>query len=90
MTRAIRVDSTEYVKVTLTADHDITADTIEISLDGGGTWHSAEHVTGGVRILVGPAASLPLAAGMRAVLLRIYDSPEVPVISAGSLVVLAT
>ena len=87
--RSIRADSTEWLTVTLTADHDITGDDVEMSLDGGATWHTAEHVTGGVRLLVGPGAALPLTTGVRTVYVRIHDMPEIPVLSAGALTVVA-
>ena len=87
--RAIRGDSTEYLKINLTSPDDITTDLVEVSLDSGVTWHAAEHVTGGVRILIGPAGVASLPAGRWDVRVRITDSPEIPVISAGTLAVTA-
>lgn len=87
--RNIRADSTEYLHITLTADHDITSDTVDVSLDAGANWHTAEHVTGGVRLLVGPGASpaIALPDGINQVLVRIHDVNETPVLSAGTIFV---
>lgn len=76
--------SVEYVHVKLTTPQDVSADPVEISFDGGSTWHAAQHETGGVRILVGPDQLL-LPTGLLRVLVRITDSPEVPVLDAGRL-----
>lgn len=93
MPLTIRPDSTEYVTATVTADHDITGDTIEVALPVSGvapvTWIGADvlsvvEVSGKwvatYRILVGPASGdVSLEAGTYDWILRVTDSPEVPV-----------
>ena len=81
-----RGDSTEYVTFLLTTPDDITGDTVEASFDNGITWHPTEHCAGGVRLMPGPAGGdLILPTGTVAAILRIHDTPETPVIPAGSL-----
>lgn len=89
--RTIHADSTEYLYVSVTTDHDITGDDIEMSFNDGDTWHTAEQVAGGARLLVGPGASpaIPLPSGLVTVLVRIHDTDETPVIPAGSIAVIA-
>lgn len=83
--RIINVDSTEYLTVAITSDRDVTADPVSISFDYGATWHLAAHATGGVRLLVGPSGDVTLTPGVYDVRVRISDSTEIPVLSAGSL-----
>jgi len=83
--RSLRPDSTEYLNVDIAADVDISTDLIEISLDGGITWHETEHTATGVRVLVGPSGGLHPLPAREIVLIRIHDTPEVPVITAGVL-----
>jgi len=84
----VRADSTEYLHVTLTTPDDITNNTVQLSFDNGTTWHTAEHVAGGVRLLVGPAGgAVTLTPGLRAVVVKVTDAPEVPIFTAGNLYV---
>ena len=101
--RAIRGGSTEYLRITIVADVDISDDATVASFDGGITWHALDHVgaaqpvQGSVgityrletRLLVGPSGRLTLPAGTVPVLVRVTDSPEVPEVNAGTLVVTA-
>lgn len=94
MPLTIRPDSTEYVTATVTADHDLTGVAIEVALPVAGvapaTWIAADvlSVAEGAagkwvatyRILVGPASGdVALEAGTYDWILRVTDSPEVPV-----------
>lgn len=94
MPLTIRPDSTEYVTATVTADHDLSEATIEVALPVTGvlpeTWITADvvsvaEVSAGkwvatYRVLVGPASGdVALEAGTYDWILRVTDSPEVPV-----------
>jgi hypothetical protein len=85
-----RADSLEYVKVTLTADHDITADTVQLSVDGGTTWVTAASLGNNTYgVLAGPGGVItwPTAGQNYKVLARVTDSPEIPVLDAGRIYV---
>ena len=91
----LRADSTEYVTATVTADHDISADTFDVCLypqgsTGAETWLTASVLgstndgtkwTITYRILVGPNGGLvTLVKGTTYDwLLRVNDNPERPV-----------
>ena len=93
MPMTIRADSTEYVTATVTADHDITGDVIEVATPAKGqaptTWTAAtvlgveqagQKWTATYRLLMGPAAGdIALDAGQYDWLIRVQDTPEVPV-----------
>lgn len=57
MALSLRADSTEYVTATITADHDITGDVIEVSVPAKGqapvTWYPAD-VTGVAEVATAP------------------------------------
>lgn len=78
--------STIYQHVALTADHDISADTVRISLNGGTDWYDLEHVSGTTdstwRILLGDGQALD-PAGDATALVQINDDPEVVIVNAG-------
>lgn len=94
MPMTIRADSTEYVTATVTTDHDITGDVIEVATPAKGaapeTWTATSvlSVTEGTpgkwtatyRLLMGPAGGdIALAAGSYDWVVRVQDTPEVPV-----------
>lgn len=88
MGEQIRADSKEFVVVPLTkvpVGIDLSSDTFEMAFvtkrTSPATWHAAiyDATDNTVAILVGPGA-LVLAPGFWVVLLRVTDSPEIPVI----------
>lgn len=83
----MRHDSVEYLTLSVTADHDITADPVQVSFDNGTTWVALEHVTGDAwRILVGPGHPVSFNPGDQPkVVVRVSDTPEDPTIDAGRL-----
>jgi hypothetical protein len=97
----IRADSTEYVKSTISVDHDITGKSIQVALPttntSPSTWVDAEVLgtvsdagiwTSTYRILIGPAAGdITLTAGTYDWTVKVIDSPEVPVRKSGVVVV---
>lgn len=87
MDRTVRQESREYVSVTLTSPDDLTGIPVELSFDSGATWHAAEVIGDNARVLVGPSRiELPRARIL--VLVRVTDSPEIPVFPAsGDLVI---
>lgn len=97
----IRTDSTEYIKSTITVDHDLTGKTIQVALPAAGvvptTWFNStvtdvtEAPTGiwtaTYRLLVGPAGgALVLTEGTFDWTVKVTDTPEVPVRKAGTVV----
>jgi hypothetical protein len=106
MVLSIRADSTEYATATVSADHDITAATVEVALPvtntPPSTWYAATKVgtvqvgarwTCTYRILIGPAAGVTsLSAGNYDWTVRLTDTPgpEVPVRKVGVVTVTAT
>ncbi|MGH3536320.1 MAG: hypothetical protein ACRDQG_16635 [Pseudonocardiaceae bacterium] len=101
MPMTIRADSTEYATATITADHDITGDVINIALPVKGgdavTWTTATvtGVTAGTgtwtatyRILLGPAGGdIALDPGAYDWLVKVTDDPEQPVRKADTITV---
>lgn len=106
MVLIMRADSTEFATATITADHDISAATVEVALPPANvapmTWYSATKLgtvqvgtkwTCTYRILLGPASGVTtLSAGSYDWTVRLTDTPgpEVPVRKAGSVMVTAT
>jgi hypothetical protein len=91
--------STEYLPVKGTADVDISNDQLDVSFDKEATWHPMENL-GAVhdtttqlwawraRILIGPGnGGLALPVGDHGVRVKIRDTPEVPVLRAGTLTI---
>lgn len=103
---SMRADSTEYLTATVSADHDISAATVEVALPvtntAPSTWYAAEVLsttqtgqrwTSTYRILVGPAAGVTsLSAGQYDWTVRITDDPgpEVPIRKVGVVTITAT
>lgn len=89
----MRADSTEYVGVPLTltpAGVNLALDTFDMafvankdSVVPAPSWHPAtwDAAKGVVKMLVGPGG-IVIAPGSWVVLVRVHDSPEVPVIPA--------
>jgi len=100
----MRADTLEYATATITADHDITGKTIEVSLPAAGnapsTWVPADvvnvaPVSGGrftatYRVLIGPAGDFTLPPGIYDWTLRLTDTPEVPVRFVDKVTITAT
>lgn len=95
----IRVDSTEWIYGTVTADHDLTGVSIEVALPATGvapsTWYEAtvtdvaqtasNRWVATYRLLVGPAGGeVTLSAGTYDWIFKLTDSPEVPVRKTGT------
>lgn len=91
----MRADSTEYVKVplpTVPAGVDLTLDSFQMafaatkdSIVAAPDWHTAiwDPVAQVVELLVGPGAGgVVITPGSYVVLLKVTDSPEIPVIAA--------
>lgn len=94
MPMTIRADSTEYVTATVTADHDITGDPIDVATPVKGAapsvWTQATVLavdssvagkwTATYRVLMGPAGgAIALDPGSYSWILRVTDNPEQPV-----------
>lgn len=91
MPLTMRADSTEYATATVSADHDITADTIQVALPTAGvapsTWYPAQVLsvvpsagntrwTATYRILLGPVGGVTqLTPGTYDWTVKITDSP---------------
>lgn len=76
----------EYLDVTVTADVNLTND-VDFSLDVGETWVAAEWI--GSAALSRTARYLldttEMARDVHTVLVRLADTPETPIVSAGSI-----
>jgi hypothetical protein len=94
--------STDYIHTKVSAqshgvDIDPTGDEVFIAFMPPGTdptdadWHDAEWEAFGAnywaKCLVGPAGGVALSKGAYVMWVKVVDSPEVPVIPAGSLVI---
>lgn len=106
MPLTMRADSTEYATATVSADHDISAATIEVALPAVGApasvWYEAEVLSvaqvgqrwqATYRILIGPGAGVTtLTAGSYDWTVRITDDPgpEVPVRKVGVVTITTT
>lgn len=95
----IRADSTEYATATITASHDLSANTIEVALPETGQAPSVyllAEVTGSVdqgngkwvttyRVLLGPGGAKTLTKGTTYDwVVKVTDDPEIPVRLAGT------
>lgn len=90
MTNRTLVQGTvEYLDVTLTADVNLTG-TVEFSLDRGATWLTAAWIgsAGTTRTARYLLTTATLHKTNYAVWVRLSDSPEVPILAAGSLLVI--
>lgn len=81
----------EYYTWPVVADVDLVPP-IELSIDGGQTWHETEAVSGGIRALVAgpdaednPAGTIVLSRGVNSILARCIDNPEVVIRGAGAI-----
>lgn len=92
---SINQDSLEYLKVPVTAPVGVTIDTqvVEIAVMAPASqpeeadWRNAEWSDGNVaRILIGPGEKV-LTPGSYMVWVRITDTPEIPVLTAGTITV---
>lgn len=104
MPLSMRADTLEYATATITADHDITGDTIEVSLPVTSnppvTWVAADvvEVTAGAggrytakyRVLIGPSGDFTLTPATYDWTVRLTDDPEVPVRKVDQLTITAS
>lgn len=81
----------EYMTWPVVADVD-PAPAIQLSVDGGETWHATEPVAGGIRALVAgpdatgnPANTIVLGVGVNRFTARAVDNPEVVIRGAGDI-----
>jgi hypothetical protein len=85
-TRVLYRGTVEYIGGTIAAgDDDLTGDTIEVSFDRE-TWLDAEVTAPGVWRLLVSEDNLP-EVDRATVFVRIADTPEIPVLRAGTLVI---
>jgi hypothetical protein len=84
--RVLYRGTVEYLTGTIAAgDDDLTGDTIEVSFDRE-NWLTAEVTAPGVWRLLVSDTNLP-DVSRTAVYVRITDTPEIPVLRAGTLVI---
>lgn len=88
----LRRDSTEYVSIPITAPVDIDSDVVEVAFVHGqnnvpADWFAATVTDGVAKVLVGPDGVIELTPQTWYVVVRVTDSPEVPVVNAGALIV---
>ena len=80
----------EYLEVTVTADVQLTGQPVYFSFDQvtwtAGEWDGEPGLTRTARILLGEDVPLPTKSSV-AVYLKVTDSPEVPIMNAGILVI---
>ena len=104
MPMSIRTDSTEFIKATFTADHDLTGVPIKIAVPEKGqaatTWYLTEVLgvdnsiagksTATYRIFMGPeGGAFTLAPGSYDWTVKAEDNPEKPVIKVETFTVTA-
>lgn len=95
MAATIPAVSIEYLHVPVTASVLLDAQTVELTVLTGApdettswiaaTWTGDAATTRTARLLIGPGTQVPLATGTWQVWVRVTDTPEVPVRSAGTL-----
>jgi hypothetical protein len=88
-------ESKEYVEASVTADVELGAQVVEFAILAGapvdgttwtaGAWIGTAGTTRTARILVGQGGTLDPGPGNYTVFVRVTDTPEIPVIPAGSL-----
>lgn len=92
--QSIDRDSVEYVKVPVTAPADISITSQPVSIavvdvaarPAPGDWKTASWDGNTAKTLIGPGV-LPLSPGTYKVWVKVTDSPEVPVLVAGTITV---
>ena len=100
MASAIRipVSSTEYLKVSITADVTLSAQTVDIAIIPArgrpvaldwkpAAWTGSPGTTRAAMILIGPGTANVIALGEYDVWTKVSDNPEVPTDPAGRLTV---
>jgi hypothetical protein len=100
MTNALRipVSSTEYLKVSVTADVTLSAQTVDIAVIPArgrptapdwkpAAWTGSPGTTRTAMLLIGPGTSNVVALGEYDVWVRATDNPEIPTDPAGRLTV---
>ena len=94
--RFMYTGTVEYLDIAVTSTNDIVLSTqpVNVSIDGGATWHAAfwqgdEDTTRTCSLLLGAATTPPLPApGSYDVRVQVIDNPEEPIVDAGYLIVL--
>lgn len=89
--RVLYRGATEYVEASVTSDVTLDTQPVAFSFDGGTTWTAAAWtgspaLTRTARLLV-VASTTFTTPGIYTLLVKVTDSPEVPVISAGGVTV---
>lgn len=87
--RVVYEDSTEFVVVTVDADVELSAQTVQFSFDGATTWLNATWMgdpgmSRKARLLLTPGGNMP-PVGMYTTLVKVGAGTEVPVMKAGVL-----
>ena len=86
-----RAGSVEYLTVTVTADVELGAQPVSLSMNDGVTWLPCEWVgAAGTTRKARTVDPVTFTAGTRSnigVLVKITDEPEVPIVRAGSLTI---
>lgn len=91
-TRTYILGTIEYVGVTVTADEELDAQSVAISLDHGETWIPSSW-QGDPGLTRTAQTDAPVTFSEKTngrVLVKVTDSPEVPIVSAGSYSVIST
>lgn len=86
-TLMFNLGSIEYVAATVTSDVTLDAQPVTMSVDSGVTWLPAEWVgdPGTTRqVRTASPVTFDTPSGGRHVLVKIVDTPEIPVVFAGS------
>lgn len=78
----------EYLKATVSCDVELDSQPVAFTFDGGDTFHDAEWIgaagtTRKAQLLIDE--DIPLTVGRHNVYVRVTDSPEIPLIDAGTL-----
>ncbi len=77
--------TSEYVSVTVTSDVSLSAQPVTVSLDRGATWLPAtwQGSAGTTRTARTTSPVTFASTGLKTVLVKVTDTPEVPIIEAG-------
>lgn len=84
----IPVGSSEYLKAPITADVELDAQTVQLSKDGGTSWLAAEWVgDAGTTRTARTSSPVAWTRGTYHVYAKLTDSPEVPIVKCGTVIV---
>lgn len=90
-TRVIYRGATEYINAPVVANVTLSSQVVAFSFDAGVTWTAAAWVgsagtTRTAQLLVVASTTFP-APGMYTLLVRVTDTPEIPIMNAGGITV---